>query len=67
MEDANGYHSGDHAGNYHWKNKKIINAGCESCAPVSGFSNNFNLYFFIVYNLYENRKASSGGCACPDC
>ena len=42
MEDANGFHCGDHAGNHHWKNKKINGGNCESCAPVSGFSQNLN-------------------------
>merc|ERR1712115_691831 len=33
MVDENGWHSGDHEGNHHWKNKKIKNGACESCAP----------------------------------
>lgn len=34
MEEADGWHSGDHVGKKHWANKKIPSQGCHNCAPV---------------------------------
>ena len=34
MEIADGFHSGDHSGSKHWKDKKIPHQGCGNCGPV---------------------------------